>query len=222
MATDRLRIFSGALLICGHRALASLSENVEARHLLDNVWNDGGIDYCLGEAQWRFAIRTQRLDYTAAIEPDFGLRRAFEKSSDWILTSAICQDEYFNSPLLQYTDEAGIIYADLDQIFVKFVSSDVGYGGNLALWPPSFTEYVKHYFASKIIEKLSADETRRAALLTKRTGLLDRALETARNRDSISEPTKFLPKGSWSRARNGGRSGGRSGFDGGNHNQLIG
>ncbi len=221
MATDRLKLYNGALLICGARHLANLSENVEARRLLDNVWNDGGVDYCLAQAQWRFGIRAQRLDYSTSIEPDYGLRRAFEKSTDWLLTSAVCQDEYYQVPLLQYTDEAGILYSDLDQLFVKFVSNDTGYGGNLALWPPAFTEYVKHYFASKIILKLSADETRRKALLEPRSGLLDQSLETARNRDAISEPTRFAAPGRWTQARRGRRSG-YGQYDGGNPNQLIG
>lgn len=220
MATSRLKLYNGALLITGQRQLASLSESVESRHLLDNVWNDGGIDYCLSEAQWRFAIRAQKLDYSASITPDFGLRRAFEKSTDWLLTSAVCQDEYYRTPLLQYTDEAGILYADLDEIYVKFVSNDSGYGGNLALWPPSFTEYVKHYFAAKIITKLTADKQRMQALLTPRTGLLDQSLLNARNRDAISEPTKFAAPGSWTQSRRGSR--GSRGFDGGNQNSLIG
>lgn len=220
MATSRLKIYNGAALICGQRQLSSLSENVEMRHLLDNVWNDGGVDYCLSEAQWRFAMRAQKLDYSTSITPDFGLRRAFEKSTDWLLTSAVCSDEYFNAPLLQYTDEAGIIYSDMDEIYVKFVSNDSNYGGNLALWPPSFTEYVKHYFAAKIISKLTADKQRMEALLAKRTGLLDQSLLNARNRDAISEPTRFPPSGSWVRSRR--NSSGSRGFDGGNQNSLIG
>lgn len=221
MSTDRLKIYNGALLIVGQRQIASLTENVEGRQLLDNVWNDGGVDFCLSQAQWRFAIRAQRLDYSASIEPDFGLRRAFEKSTDWVLTSAVCQDEYYKVPLLQYTDEAGILYSDLDEIFVKFVSNDSGYGGNLALWPPSFTEYVKHYFAGKIVYKFTADETRRDAILKHRTGSLDMALENARNRDAISEPTKFFAQGNWTQARRG-RGSSRGQNDGGNPNSLIG
>lgn len=217
MATTRIKLYNGALLICGQRQLASLSENVESRHLLDNVWNDGGVDYCLSEAQWRFAIRTQKLEYSTSITPEFGLRRAFEKSTDWLLTSAVCQDEYFNAPLLQYTDEAGIIYADLDEIYVKFVSNDSGYGGNLALWTPNFTEYVKHYFAAKIISKLTADKQRMTALLQPRTGLLDQALLNARNRDAISEPTRFPAAGSWVKSRRRSNS-----VDRGNLNSLIG
>ena len=220
MATDRLKLYNGALLICGERQLASLSENVEARRLLDNVWNDGGVDFCLAQGQWRSAIRAQRLDYSTTVTPDFGLRRAFEKTTDWILTSAVCQDEYYNVPLLQYTDEAGFLYADLDQVFVKFVSNDTGYGGNLALWGPVFTEYVKHYFASKVIMKLSASQSWREELLRPRTGLLDMALENARNRDTISEPTRFAAQGNWTQSRRG--RGSRTQFDGGNPNQLIG
>lgn len=220
MSTSRLKLYNGALLLCGQRELASLSEEVEARRLLDGVWSDGGVDSCLAEGQWRFAMRTQQLDYSTSITPSFGLRRAFEKSTDWILTSAVCSDEYFKSPLLQYTDEAGVLYADIDQIYVKFVSNDVAYGGNLALWPPKFTDYVKAYFASKIIAKVSSDETRRDALLHKRSGMLDRSLDDAKNRDAISEPTKFAAPGRWTRARSGGRVGSRS--DGGNPNSLVG
>lgn len=222
MTTTKLKLFNGALLICGVRQLASLTENVESRHLLDNVWDDGGVDYCLSQAQWRFSIRSQQLDYSLTVSPLFGFSRAFEKPTDWILTSAICQDGYYRGPLLQYTDESGFIYADLDAIYVKFVSNDAAYGNDLSLWTPSFVEYVKHYFAAKIIGKVaSIDSPRAVALLTARTGLLDRALEDAKNRDAISEPTRFLPQGSWGRARNGGRAG-RSGFDGGNPGSLTG
>ena len=224
MATSRLAIYNGALLVAGERARASLSENNEARRLLDTVWNDSGVDNCLSMGQWRFAMRSQRLDYSTSINPQYGLRRAFEKPTDWLLTSAVCQDEYFNTPLLQYTDEAGILYADLDQLYVKFVSNDTNYGGNLALWPPTFTQYVKTYFAGRIVYKLTGDQTRRDDLNGPQgqpeRGAVHAALLTARNRDAIAEPTKFPAQGSWTRARLS--RGNRGWNDGGNRNQLIG
>lgn len=222
MATDRLKIYNGALLICGVRSIASLTVDEEARYLLDDVWNDGGVDHCLSEGQWRFAIRTQQIDYDASIQPDFGLRHGFPKSTDWLLTSAVCSDEYFRTPLLNYTDESGVLYADLDSIYVKFVSNDADYGGNLSLWPPAFTYYVKCYFASRIILQVSADESRHNDLLGAgaHRGALDKALLDARNRDAISEPTRFAAMNWWNRAR---RTRGRSNrWDGGNPNSLIG
>jgi hypothetical protein len=50
------------------------------------------------------------------------LRGAFAKPTDWVDTSAVCQDEYFRVPLLQYADEVGYWFADLDEIYVKYVS----------------------------------------------------------------------------------------------------
>ncbi len=224
MATDRLKLYNGALRLVGHRSIASLSDNAEGRKLLDDVWNDTGVDYCLSQGQWRFAMRAQRLDYSASIEPEYGLRRAFQKTDDWLLTSSVCQDEYYRVPLLQYTDEAGMLYADLDQIYVKFVSTDAGYGGNLTLWPPAFTEYVKAYLAGQICFKISADESRREYLLgppgRPDKGFVHGTLINARNRDAISEPTKFAAPGTWTQSRRS--RGQRTRFDGGNSQQLIG
>ncbi len=224
MTTNRLKLYNGALLICGARGLAALTDNVEGRHLLDTVWNDGAVDMCLSEGQWRFAMRTQKLDYDAGIAPTFGLRRGFQKSTDWLLTSAVCIDEYYNQPLLRYTDEAGVLFADLDTIYVKFVSNDSLYGGDLALWPPSFVEYVKHYLASRIVFKVSSDESRREYLLGPAgrpdKGAMWASLVNARNRDAISEPTRFPAQGSWIRSRRG--RGTTSVRDGGNPNSLIG
>jgi hypothetical protein len=63
----------------GAPARDGLSENREARFLLDLVWNDGGVRYCLEQAQWHFAMRSSRFDYDPAVVPDWGFNRAFTK-----------------------------------------------------------------------------------------------------------------------------------------------
>lgn len=223
MAIDRLKLYNGALLLCKSRALSGLTENREPRHLLDQVWQDDGVRACLEAGLWRFARRSAKLDYDTAIEPDWGPRRAFQKPTDWVNTSAVCSDEYLRVPLLQYRDEVGYIFADLDQIYVTWISDATAYGRNFALWPPSFTEYVKAYFASKVVGKLSNDEALINRITMPRRGVLDRALLTARNRDAQADPPKPLAQGSWSRARQG-SLGGRGGplGDGGNSGSLIG
>lgn len=222
MAITRLKLYNGALLLCKSRALASLTENREPRYLLDQVWNDDGVRQCLQMGQWRFARRSARLDYDTAIDPDWGPKRAFQKPTDWVATSAVCSDEYMKMPLLAYKDEVGYIFADLDQIYVSYISDDSGYGGNLAAWPQGFTEFAKAYFASKVVGKLSNDETLISRITMPRKGVLDRALLTAKNQDAQADPPKPLAQGSWSRARQGsGRFGGPLG-DGGNSGSLIG
>lgn len=217
MATTKLKLYNGALLLIGARSIASLSVNEEARRALDEVYDDGGVRYCLEQGQWRFAMRTALLTYDTGFTASFGYQRAFEKPSDWVATSAVCSDEYFKAPLLSYTDEAGYWYADLDEIYVKYVSDDANYGLNLSLWPYSFTEYVKAYFASRICNRVTSNEKMVSALLSSR-GLLETAKDIAKNRDAMAEPTKMPPRGSWVRAR----TGNGDWRDGGSQNTLIG
>jgi hypothetical protein len=207
VATSRLKIYNGALLICQQRSLASLTVNEEARHALDEVWNDGGVRFCLEQAQWRFAMRAARLDYEPSLAPDWGYRRAFTKPTDWIATSAVCTDEFFNTPLTQYADEVGYWFADMDEIYVKFVSDHANYGGDLSRWTATFTEYVKHHFASKVAPRLPGARELAAGIVK----LTDKALLTAKNKDAMAGPTTFPARGSWLAARFGRSSGRRDG-----------
>lgn len=220
--TDRLKIYNGALTsYLGERAIANLSVNEESRRLLDQVWQDGGVKACLEQGQWKFAMRTAKLTHDTSLTPDFGPRYAFAKASDWVTTSAVCQDEYYRTPLLRYQDEVGYIFADIEPIYVRYVSDGAAFGGNLAAWPANFTEYVKAYFAGQIVRKLTGSSERWAEL-NKRGGVVEQKLLAAKNVDAMADPTKFPPPGSWNRARNGwGRGWGPFG-DGGTTGSLTG
>lgn len=217
--TTRLSLYNEALLICGERSLSSLTENREPRHLLDQVWNDGGVRACLENGQWKFAMRSVQADYAPSITPAFGYRRAFDKPTDWVVTCAVCEDEYFNAPLTQYVDERAFWYADLDTIYVRYVSDGATYGGDLSLWPISFADYVAVHFASRIILKLTSDERKRDAILHPRSGLLAMRLKLAKNKDAMGGPVQFFPQGSWTRSR---RAGAGSRSDRGSGGNLIG
>jgi hypothetical protein len=219
VATDRLKLYNGALLICGDRQLASLSENLEPRHLLDLVWNDGGVRYCLEQAQWHFAMRSTRLDFNPSIAPEWGYQRAFDKPTDWIITSGVFEDEYMQSPLTQYADEVMFLFADRDELFVKFVSDAVTFGMDFAKWPASFTDYVKAYFASRIIRKLPGGADKIDDICNSKTGVLAKALLIAKNKSAMTQPATFPERGTWVAARHRGAGGNR---DGGNTSQLIG
>jgi len=223
VSTSRLAIYNGALLLCGQRGISSLTENVEARYLLDVVWNDGGMRYCLEQAQWRFAMRTTKQTYDPSITPAFGYAKAFPKPTDWIETAAVCSDEYFNSPLRQYADEIGFWFSDLEDIYVKYVSDDTNYGSDLSLWPYSFTDYVKFYFAGRIAPKLTSvaglDLKLNGPPGRPDKGAVHAALTNAKNRDAMAGPTSFPARGTWSLSRQGS---GRGWRDGGNRGSLIG
>lgn len=222
--TDRLKIYNGALLLCGDKQLASLSENAERRHLLDLVWNDDGVRYCLEQAQWHFAMRASELDYNPSVEPDFGYQRAFDKPTDWIATSGVFEDEYMRTPLTSYADEISYWFADRDIIYVKYVSDATTYGNDLSRWPASFTDYVKAYFASRIVHKLPGAAGKIQFLMGPpghpNRGWLHQTLLIAKNKAAMSQPATFPTRGTWAAARFRGMN--RSFRDGGNTNSLIG
>lgn len=218
MATTRLKIYNGALRLCGSAALASLTENREPRRLLDEVWQDGGVRFCLEQAQWKFAMRAARFTYNTTGSPQFGFRYEFAKPTDWVATSGVCQDERMTVPLLYYKDEKGFWFADLEDIYVRYVSDDGSYGGDLAGWTETFNQVVQAHFARKIIRKLpggreNVDDVEKA---------YKEALKLAKNKDAMADPTKLPPVGAWPGARIGRYGRGGPLGDGGNPGSLIG
>lgn len=214
MATSRLKIYNSALTICGERHVADLTEDREPKRLLDHVWDNDGVDACLEMGQWKFAMRSVRIDFDADVTPDFGFNRAFTKPDDWVVTSAFCYDGHFTNPITRYVDETGFWYSDVDEIFVRFVSNDASYGNDLSLWPATFEDYVAAYFASKIIMKLTSDENKRNSVLVWE----DKKLKIAKNKDAMAGPQQFPAPGNFVNSRY--RL--RTRRDRGNRGQLIG
>ena len=212
---SKLSVYNGALLVLGERKLAALTESRASRRRLDTVWDgDTGVQYCLGQGLWNFAMRTSSFTFSPSIEPDFGYTYAFTKPDDWVRTARMSDDERFCN-LLDFDDEQALWFADQDTIYTKYVSKNDEYGFDLSLWTPAFTEYVEHHFAAKICKATtgSDDETERV------TALAEKKLRWARSQDAMNEGPKEPPRGSWSRAR---RGGGGSTNDRGPTGRLLG
>lgn len=224
MAIDRLDLYNNALMLCGERALATLQEEREPRRLLDQVYDTNGVDFCLEQGQWWFAMRTVMIDPDPDISPSFGFRNAFTKPDDWIKTNALCSDEYFRVPLLGYADEVSNWYADITPIYVKYVSNDEAFGGDISRWPATFADYAAAYFASRIIPKLAGDKTTQKDMLfgpNGHNGEVAKTLHKAKAAAGLTQPTTFPAQGNWSRARQGRRGGGPMG-DRGSPGSLTG
>lgn len=212
--TDKLSLYNGALGHCGSRPLASLAEAREARRSLDWAWSRGIVDRCLQAGQWDWAARSVLIDISPSVSPQFGYQYAFDKPTDHVRTLAISSDEYFQSALLEYQQEGDYWYADIEPIYVRYVSNGADYGADYSKWPPNFAAYVELLLASEICEKLTAGRTLKNDLLVRARDMLG----DAKNTDAAESPTKFPPRGSWSTARHGGTQRG----DRGSNNQLIG
>lgn len=212
---NKSQLYNRTLRNLGEEGLSGVTEEVTARYRLDAVYDEGLIDAVLEEGLWNFAMRTQHITYDPGITPDFGFRYAINKPSDYIRLERISADEYLNYPLTEYQDDAENWMVSVESIYVRYVSNDAAYGGDLSLWPPAFFKFASWYFAKEVVEQFTHNE-KLIARVEKRH---QKALLDARNTDCMNQPPGRLSSGSWSRSRRGGSSGRR---DGGNSGQLIG
>jgi len=198
--TDRLSIYNGALLMTGNRRLANLTENVESRYILDDIWqNGGGVKHCLEQAFWNHALRTVLVEYSPSIETPWGYRRAFDKPSDLVRIYTICTDEYFKNPLHEYQDEGNFWYADYDELYLRYVSNGDDYGMDMSLWPESFSRYVEGYFAVRAIKRLTdAGEDYKDL-----RDIVRRLLTDAKAKDAQKDPVGYAPMTGWQESRFG-------------------
>lgn len=201
MAT-KLSIYQSACLACEERKLLNLTEQREARRQLDTVWDGGGVRTCLMAGLWNFARRSAQLDYSSDVEPPWGLRRAFDLPDDWVRTMAVCSDEFFNQPLLEYQQETRFIFANIDTLWAAWVSDDVSYGGDMGKWPENFSRYVELYFAHRIAPRVTGSKDIRARIDKD----MKVALDLAKSTDAMDESTKFAPPGTWTLNRRGRRT----------------
>ena len=213
MATQ-LGLFNGALRLCEERKLATLTDAVESQRLLTDVWNDNGVQYCLEQGLWNFAVRSMQVNYDPSITTQFGYRFAFAHPTDWIRTAAVCSDPYYDVPLTRYRDETGFWYSDVTPLYVKYVSNDPSFGQNLGDWPETFNKFVQAYFASQIVHKLTKNERVQKRVMD----AAHKLLTDARSKDAMDEGAMFPPMGTWT----GSRYGRNWRWDRGNRNQLIG
>lgn len=197
MAT-KLGVYNKALIALGDAVpLASLSENRLARRVLDQIWDNGVVNYCLEQGFWSFATRSIKITKSTTIIPSFEWKYAFELPNDFCSLNGIWTNEKFTAILENYNIEAGVIYSDFDTIYIKYVSNASNYGNNLARWTEVFSDWVSLRMAFEaqplITNNLNTDAN------------LDKAQQVAKlhalNLDKRNKAKDKIPPGAWVGAR---------------------
>jgi hypothetical protein len=195
----KLALYNSALLVLGERKLASLAEAREPRRALDDAYDDA-VAYCLEAGFWNFSMRAIQADSSASVTPTFGYTYAFTKPSDFVRLYSYGSTETFDPPLLTVTDEPNYWFANVDPLYVKYVSNDTAYGMDLSIWSESFSEYVSLRLAVKTCKRITGafpnDDLKKDE---------KRALAIARSKDAMDEPVGFPPRGTWVTSRLGDR-----------------
>jgi hypothetical protein len=209
----QLSIYNGALRVLGQAKLSSLTEDREARYVLDEIWDDDGVEACLEQGYWNFAMAAVQISENTDEAAQFGYTYVFDKPSDWVRTAAFCSDEYFSVPILNYLDETDYFFCDVNPVYLKYISNSASYGLNYAGWPESFRKFVHHYFANEAAATIIKNAKTQEQIELK----YRKALSDAKNTDAMNEATRFPVQGTLTRARRGGSRGDR-----GNRGSLTG
>lgn len=197
---SKLGIYNAALVEVGESTLSTLTDDVEARYVIDAKYDDV-LAECLESGLWNFAMRLVKIDANTSVSAGFGYNYVFDKPSDWVRTAGLSASEYITPPLLDYEDFTTYWLADVDPIYVRYVSNDASYGGDLSEWTALYSKFVAKSLARDICERLSQNNSKWEQLERE----AKRAKRDALNKDAMNEPTKFPPQGSWTSARGGTR-----------------
>lgn len=196
---DKLTTYNLALNHLGERRLSALTEAREPRRALDDIWATE-VAYCLERKFWNFTYRSVLLDASTSVVPSFGFKYAFTIPADWVRTRRLSASETFDPPLLQFAEEAGYWFTNVDPIYVQFASNDPTFGMDLSLWPASFTDYVACRLARQACVRVRGS----ADLLYGPQGLIkteEKAYKVAAANCAMNEPVGFAPMTGWVRAR---------------------
>lgn len=198
MAYSQLTLYNEALIEMKATPLSDISEFNEARRVLDAVY-DNVLAEMLEAGYWKFAIRSVKIEKDPDITPAFGEVCAFNFPTDWVKTYIVSGSERFDPPLESYKEEAHLLFAESDPIYLRYVSnSNVGYGMDFTRWTQRFHRAVALELAWRACPKAAgSSESLREEIEKNKVIALSRALAFEAHR----EPTRRPPEGRWNRAR---------------------
>lgn len=191
---DQLSIYNHALLLMKERRLASLTEDREARRVLDEFYTEIK-QFCLEQGMWKFAMRSASLTQNGA--GLYGFTYSFAKPTDIIHLFSASETSDYSDPLVyNFADEADVYYGNVTPLKVRYSSNGASYGGDLTSWPQGFAQYVATELAAWSSYSITGNE-RIAMMLDRKSKIL---LANALGLYSLVAPPGQLPFNSWARS----------------------
>jgi hypothetical protein len=196
MAT-KLGVYNDCLRAIGDLRLSSLTEDVEARYVLDDAWEDA-VEFMFTEGLWNFATRTEEINANLALTPIPGFTYTFDKPEFWLRTITLSPNSQFDTEAT-YRDEDGKFYANFDKLYLRYISSEKTADDRLGEWPPTFANAVAAYLAKECARRISGADSDAEALAADYKDIL----ASAKNKDALDQSKVTFRPGSWVRAMRG-------------------
>lgn len=192
-----LRIYNDALLILGLTKITNVNDDSHRRSTLDTAIDADLVATVLEDIGWHWAITSDKLSFDPSLEPEWGYRYAYRKPTDMHRFDGIWYDEFFRSPIKQYQDEGDIIFCEVTEIYIQYVSSEFIF--NPEGWTASFRRYIAAKLAYDAGASIAGGDVKRAAEV-----MMKRKSEVL-SIDAQQSPPHILTAGNWIRSRTRGR-----------------
>lgn len=196
MAT-KLSIYNEALRAIGDLRLASLTEDVEARYVLDDAWEDC-VEFVFTEGLWNFATKTEKITADPGGTPIPGFSFRFDKPVYWLRTITVSHNSLFTEEAV-FRDEGNKIYANFDELYIRYISSEYSAEENIINWPPAFAKVISACLAKECAERLSGASSKADALAAEYKDVL----ASAKNKDALDQSKIIFKPGAWVRSMRG-------------------
>lgn len=197
---SKLGIWNDALRMIGEHRLTSLTEDTEARYVLEDAWADAKT-FVFTEGLWNFATVTGTLTANVALTPIPGFTYAFDKPTYWLRTITVSSNSLFDVEAL-YRDEANKLYANVSTLYIRYISSEKSADGDIANWPSAFAKLMAAYLANICANRISGSKSDADGL----KALYKEYLASAKNKDALDQSQIYFAPGSWVRALRGSNS----------------
>lgn len=193
-----LNIYNDALQLLGLEKITDNNDDSTRRSVLDTAIDADLVEAALEDIAWHWAITSTQSEFNPSYEPEWGYSRGHDLPSDLHRLDGVFFDEFFQRPLKTYIDEAGILFTDLDVIYIKYVSDSFLDGPDS--WSPSFRRLIAARMAKDTYMVLAPKAGKRVEdEFAKRES-------AAKSIDVMQSPPRLIAEGTWVRARTTGRS----------------
>jgi hypothetical protein len=195
--SSKLSLYNDALRAIGDLRLSSLTEDTEARYVLDDAWPDC-VEFMFTEGLWNFATKTQVINADPGQPVIPGFSFVFDKPLHWVRTITISNNSLFTEEAV-YRDEGNKIYSNWDELYIRFISSEKAVDDQVVNWPPTFAKAVAACLARECAERLSGSGAKAEALDAQYKDVL----ANAKNKDALDQSKMIFRPGSWVRSMRG-------------------
>ena len=187
MATTKLTLYNGALLLCGLRKLSSDTENQPRRHDLDRVYDDpSAASIFLELVKPKFALLTAKLA-SPTTPTNYDYSSEYTQPSGYVEFFELYGDGSLDQRVERYVIEGDKIACDVPtNVWLRYITDTKA----LTAWTPMFTNVVIAYLAKEIAPRLAKSKV--LMLEKKFLSRIEAAISLEGAKEADTKPTKAV------------------------------